>query len=345
MTSNVPVSSSEDSPDAATASAQSQSIQKSFSCVLCAQRKVKCDKAPGGCSNCTKARVSCVYKAPLPARRRKKGIRDIDVHTRLRLYEDALRNLGIDPTELENNELSKLQVRKGVVKTGKGLEHVLLEDDVRSRHGKPRVDAGVLVSGEGRSRYLENGLWTSLQGEFRDSKELLDDDTDEEVFEHMNAITPEPFIFDGAGMLFGTPKAAADLRPLHPQPVQIFKLWQTYIDNINPLVKLFHTPTIQQVVLNASGNLDDLPKNVEALLFAIYAIALSSVGDAECDAIMGESKAVVAQRFRSGAQHALYNASFLKTSDLMVLQALVLFLVSRLLTFTQSYLSLSMLRY
>lgn len=117
-------------------------------------------------------------------------------------------------------------------------------------------------------------------------------------------------------------------RPLHPQPVQIFKLWQAYLDNVNPIVRIFHTPTVQQMISNATGNLDDLPKNVEALLFAIYFAAVESLSPAECDSILGESKAVVSPRFTAAAQHALVNASFLKTSDLMVLQALVLFLVS-----------------
>jgi hypothetical protein len=109
--------------------------------------------------------------------------------------------------------------------------------------------------------------------------------------------------------------------------VQIFKLWQTYLENIHPLVKVCHTPSIQQVILNASGNLHDLSKPVEALLFAMYSISLNSLGDAECQAIMGEPKSGVTARFRTGIQCALINASFLKTSDTMVLQALVLFLV------------------
>jgi hypothetical protein len=64
-------------------SAADQPIQKAFSCVLCAQRKVKCDRSPGSCSNCSKARVSCLYKAPPPPRRRRKGVRDVDVATKM----------------------------------------------------------------------------------------------------------------------------------------------------------------------------------------------------------------------------------------------------------------------
>jgi hypothetical protein len=55
---------------------------------------------------------------------------------------------------------------------------------------------------------------------------------------------------------------------------------------------------------------------------------VETLSEGECTEIMYEPKSVVVQRFRSGAQNALINASFLKTSDLMVLQALTLFIVS-----------------
>ncbi|KAF2634391.1 hypothetical protein P280DRAFT_511938 [Massarina eburnea CBS 473.64] len=296
-------------PDTTPPAQHHHQIQKPFSCVLCAQRKVKCDKAPGGCSNCTKARVDCVYKAPAPPRRRRKGRRDVDVHARLRIYEDALRELGVEPEELVSRELEKQKKSLGVGKLG-------LAEDVLAAEGEGKTEGskGVLVSGEGKSRYLENALWTSLKGEFRDSREILED-SDEEESER-----------GGGGRT--TPSSTTTLRPLHPQPWQIFKLWQTYLSNINPLLKVFHTPSVQQIISNASGNLDDIPKNVEALLFSIYNISIESLSDAECNAIMGESKIIIGHRFRAATKHALLAANFLKSSDFMVLQAFILFITS-----------------
>ena len=294
--------------------------------MLCAQRTVKCDKVPGGCSNCTKARVTCIYKAPPPPRRRKKGAREIDVHAKIRLYEEALRRLGVDPSELETEELENLSGRKGSVKGGDILEKGTKGEAEGAL--RPNNEKGVLISEQGRSRYLENSLWTNLKNEFRNSNEILDDHSSDEDGLDGYGDAPLDAPFDGSQLLFGSPKTSTDLRALHPQPIQIFKLWQTYLDNVNPLVKIFHTPSVQQVILNASGSLDDISRPTEALLFAVYNIALMSMGDAECEAIMGEPKSVVTPRFRSAVQCALINASFLKTSDVMVVQALVLFLVS-----------------
>jgi hypothetical protein len=286
--------------------------------------------------NCTKARVPCIYKTPPPPRRHKKGARDIDIYAKLRLYEDALRELGIDPAQLgkEPNILRPKVVGSGLdtAEADEALNGVISIGLQKHQTSKVNKEPGVLISSDGKSRYLDNGIWTSLEGEFRDSTGLLDESSDEEVLEFGDTSSPEQFFPDSGSLLFGTPKFAATLLPLHPQPVQIFKLWQTYLDNINPIVKVFHTPTVQQIVLNASGNLDDIPKNIEALMFSIYCVALASLGDTECDAIVGEPKSLVMQRFRIGAQHALVNAGFLKTNDLVVLQAFVLFLVSSIPT-------------
>jgi hypothetical protein len=292
--------------------------QKNFSCVLCAQRKVKCDRRPAGCTNCTKALVPCIYKAPPPPRRRKKGDQDVDTMVRLRLYEEALRDLGADPEHVVKRALGNSRDRNSTSTDGFSRIEI---------HSPSEV--GILVSEKGKSRYLENSIWTSLQSEFRDTKEILEDSTDEESIDGMQDNTPQGHsILNGTTLIFSGQTPSTALQSLHPTPVQIFKLWQTYLDNVNPLVKLFHAPTVQQLISEASGNLDDVPRNVEALLFAIYCISVGSLPEDECMSILEQNKSTALRRFRFGAQCALTNANLLRSSDLMVLQAFVLFTVS-----------------
>ncbi|KAF2203645.1 hypothetical protein GQ43DRAFT_251376 [Delitschia confertaspora ATCC 74209] len=192
-------------------------------------------------------------------------------------------------------------------------------------------EAGLLVADEdGKSIYLENYMWTKLRPEFRDTGEILDESSDDEAIKVTKgtSTTPAWCGTDGIHILFGSSKPAAALRHLHPSPLQIFKLWQIYLDNINPLVKVFHTPTVQQLILHASGTLDDIPRNLEALMFAMYCVALSSVCDHECPAILGESKSGLMRRFRTGVQQALVNAGLLKSTDIRVLQAFTLYILS-----------------
>jgi hypothetical protein len=313
-------SSSELLPDAHLNS--EQGTPKSFSCVLCSQRKVKCDRRFTGCANCAKSRVPCIYKAPPPPRRRKKGVREgvreVDTVTRIRIYEDALRQHGVEPESLVTQEISKSRVERETAGLNSFLEQPI----------PIAPEGGVLISEKGRSRYLDNGIWTSLQSEFRDTKELLEESSDEESTEENNRLVHDQIPSRESSLLFGSPRLSLSLHSLHADPLQTHKLWQLYLDNINPLVKVFHAPTVQQHITDVVGNMDTIPRNLEALLFSINCITVESMDDGQCLAIMGQSKTRTLQRFRTGAQQALLNANLLRSSDLMVLQAFSLFIMS-----------------
>ncbi|KAL9043422.1 MAG: hypothetical protein Q9214_003393 [Letrouitia sp. 1 TL-2023] len=77
------------------------------SCVLCSRRKVKCDRRDP-CSNCTKARVDCIYRAPATPRRRRRRSPERSLHARLRRYEQMLENYGVKTEELEGEPASHI---------------------------------------------------------------------------------------------------------------------------------------------------------------------------------------------------------------------------------------------
>lgn len=76
----------------ASASAASK-ITRGTSCVLCQQRKVKCDKKRP-CSTCVKARVQCTAPSPAPRCRKSRISKPADdIHSRLRRCEELLQKL------------------------------------------------------------------------------------------------------------------------------------------------------------------------------------------------------------------------------------------------------------
>lgn len=125
-------------------------------------------------------------------------------------------------------------------------------------------------------------------------------------------------------MSTGTEKRPADL---HPSPVHIFKLWQTFLENVNPLLKILHTPTIQPHILEAMDNPQQMNRELEALMFSIYCISVISLTADDVEKSFGESRKKLFQIYRRGAQVAFKNASLMRTSSLMVLQAFVLYIV------------------
>lgn len=72
----------------------SHKLTRGTSCVLCQQRKVRCDKNKP-CSNCVKAGVDCRVVPPAPPRRRKKRLQERDLIDRLKKYEDLLRDNNV----------------------------------------------------------------------------------------------------------------------------------------------------------------------------------------------------------------------------------------------------------
>jgi hypothetical protein len=152
------------------------------------------------------------------------------------------------------------------------------------------------------------------------------------MFENPILKTYDSLDADGGDLVFPSP-ASDDLRDLHPSTVHIFRLWQQFLDSVNPLIKIFHAPTVQQQVLDATANLDDAPKGVEALMFGIYSMAISSFIEKECLSTFGETKTTLLKRYHSGARLALQRAGLLRSSDLTILQAFMLYLVGNDQTF------------
>lgn len=164
-------------------------------------------------------------------------------------------------------------------------------------------------------------MWENLQDEISDPKDALQGSSEDDLNEGVGYAPPAENLL----MSFGT--APKDLSSLHPPMVQIFRLWQTYLVNVNPLVKMFHAPSVQQTILDASGDLRNIPRHTEALMFAIYFLAVSSLRHEDCEAMFGEAKGTLLTKYSHGTQQALINARYLKSLNIFTLQAFILFLV------------------
>ena len=70
-------------------------LTRGHSCVLCQQRKVRCDRRKP-CANCVKANVECKVVPPQPPRRRRKKPHERDLIDRLKKYEALLAQHGVN---------------------------------------------------------------------------------------------------------------------------------------------------------------------------------------------------------------------------------------------------------
>jgi len=133
---------------------------------------------------------------------------------------------------------------------------------------------------------------------------------------------------NGDAFPFTVGGSQASVTNSHPSTIQILQLWQIYISNVNPLLKISHVPTLQGQIIGAGANLAKISKPLEVLMFSIYFIAVTSLSEEEVQSTFGEDRHVLLAKYHTATQQALVNAGFMRSTDIMVLQAYVLYLVS-----------------
>ncbi|KAH7035707.1 fungal-specific transcription factor domain-containing protein [Microdochium trichocladiopsis] len=294
-------------------------VTRGHSCLLCQQRKVRCDQAKP-CSNCVKAGVECRVIPPQPPRRRKKRVPERDLVERLRRYEALLTQAGV---EFDGLGPDVKIVDPGTVEDGDELDADFIRVRARDSPAGPESE---VISSPGETPHIPKTFkWFPFQKEYRthtDSRESSDEDDGgssiNNAYDHMFQQRDDfPFAIGAAHV---------NLTDQHPSAIQIFQLWQVYLNNVNPLLKLTHTPTLQVRIIEAGANLNKVSQSLEALMFSIYLMAISTMQDDEVYATFNEPKRALLGKYCRATQQALLNAEFMRQPDLTILQAFLLYL-------------------
>lgn len=54
-------------------------------------------------------------------------------------------------------------------------------------------------------------------------------------------------------------------------------MWQMFQENVDPILKVLHVPSMTKTIRHARNNMDSLTPSTEALMFAIYYSAVASM--------------------------------------------------------------------
>ncbi|KAI1752663.1 fungal-specific transcription factor domain-containing protein [Xylaria castorea] len=203
--------------------------------------------------------------------------------------------------------------------------------NTKSQHGG---DVGKLVLSEkGKVRYVSNAFWSKITEEIealRSETHRLTDDSSESSGDEASPIVADLQTdqhIDHHGFIFGYSSSTVDLRSLHPLPSQMLFYWQVYMENVDPIVKLLHVPATTKIIKELRSDMSTMTPSVEALVFAIYFAAITSMQEDEVVTNFATEKRQLVARFRFATEQALSRASCVTTSELVVLQAFVLFLI------------------
>lgn len=82
---------------------------------------------------------------------------------------------------------------------------------------------------------------------------------------------------DHHSFILGYRSCDVDLRQCHPLPSHIPFLWSVYQENVEPLIKVLHVPSMEVIFRDARKNNDKLNPGNQALVFAIYYAAVTSL--------------------------------------------------------------------
>ncbi|KAF2664246.1 hypothetical protein BT63DRAFT_418372 [Microthyrium microscopicum] len=299
---------------ASSPSSQLPKSQRILACVLCQQRKVKCDRR-FPCANCTKAGAKCV-QATLAPRGRRRRFPERDLLQRLRHYEELLRdhNIKFEPLHKDTND------EKESPRGNEGSNSQ--EEQAGSRKiitlSRPRDAPPEMV-------YKAKSLWHAMSQQSREADS--DSDSQDDIPEFIVRRAWEQFENNGH-LLLGSRNTVIDLVSIHPDPIQVLRLWQVFLDNVNPLIKVVHAPSLQASLIEAASHLNSIDPVQEALMFGIYCVAILSLTSEDCQKMFGSSQQDLLARYQFGCSEGLLNCGFLRSSDRHCLTALYLYLIS-----------------
>lgn len=309
------------------------------SCLACHTRKVRCDKK-NPCGVCVKRGTECVFPTGKKPRKRRKDA-NAELSARINNLEDLISSLGVQHDEVHEGESDDSEPDKAAStvdgnapnisqsQEGKEITRAEMRDSVEDGFGRLSVR-------DGKSRYVSNQLWARMGDEVAEMRSFLETPSSDEEGHLDNTPSPLHLGSDQSmpfqatidqSFLFGHTQPALDLASAGPSTSQACILWDAYKENVDPLVKIVHRPSVERIFLKASGMPHNVSKAEAALLYAIYLTALISLEPDQCEAHFGTPKSFMTSHYRILTEKAMAKASFLTSSSLLVLQAFVMYLI------------------
>jgi hypothetical protein len=120
-----------------------------------------------------------------------------------------------------------------------------------------------------------------------------------------------------------------DDRSFYPSKWKAQQLWQTFINNVDPMAKILHIPTDQITIHTAINTPGNTAPDVDALLFSIFFAATTSLSAVDAFNMLGQDKSKSLVDFKKVLEQRLAEANIFDSPSLKSLQAMTLYIVCR----------------
>ncbi|EFE42394.1 fungal specific transcription factor, putative [Trichophyton verrucosum HKI 0517] len=227
---------------------------------------------------------------------------------RLRHYENVLRDAGIPFEPFDTERMDKSTTDSTAQAQGEAARQ-----KGEGEEASLALQEGKLITHDANKKYYEHQLLASLGDELKQN------------LHGMPIRAPSTGLYSSyllLGSMASSPPAE------FPSRSEIFKLWSTFCDNVDPLTKILHIPSANALLTQSlrSEESDFISQKLQGLIFAICACAVMSIGDNECQDMLGSS--ISLESLLAATAASLVESSFMQSLDLITLQTYVLFLTA-----------------
>ncbi|KAF7589487.1 hypothetical protein BBP40_004241 [Aspergillus hancockii] len=126
-------------------------------------------------------------------------------------------------------------------------------------------------------------------------------------------------------ILPGLSSGPTEVCQLYLEPSLALRLWTTYVNNVNPVLKVLHIPTTQSAIIAMILDPGAADTSFLALGFAIFFAAVTSMDNREASEVLPEARQTHLKRYAAGLDQALVKGDYLSNPSVTELQALAIF--------------------
>ncbi|EED24382.1 C6 transcription factor, putative [Talaromyces stipitatus ATCC 10500] len=312
-----------------------------LSCEFCRRRKIKCDKLDP-CTNCQRAGVKCesIRRKRLPRGRHITKSTASSRRRRSSSSRDALRE-KIDRLEA----LVNVALSESAGKDGSGSSPAMRGSAVMDKE----ISSDPLQGANGfRPKPMVSQFWANVINEIRESRGLASEDTEDDEEEEDDEDEDEEHSEQQQERAHLRPERHRTYSPfmglslarlghalphsllMRPSPAVTTTLCDIYLDQFDRIIKILHRPSLKRHFS------DGIPYSISkssreaenALDMAVFYAAVTSMTDRQCRDLFQCGRIDVLPEYQTACEMALERVDLMRTTDMMVLQAFVIYLAA-----------------
>ncbi|KAM0723497.1 hypothetical protein Q7P37_000484 [Cladosporium fusiforme] len=284
-----------------------------LACQACQRKKIKCDRTYP-CGQCTRSNLHC-NPSTRKQRARHAGKRGVDAELKNRIskLESLVESLSGDTAPTSTGS-----------------------DSNTTESPPPLQDTSGSAAVPSMRKYVASSFWSSLTSEVQALRDTLEEDEPEGEDSPESAPQELPQAASELNIeydLIVCPPGRIYVMPggfVEPTPQVAKQILDAYLSNVEPIFRLFHTPTLVSFMRDGSSYLGqpwDAPGN-QALKRAIWMAGVNSLSSQDCFDITGETRTDALNHYKRLVGISLAQADLVNTNDMATLQAFTVYLTA-----------------